>query len=563
MTLHRRLEERLAAFKGTEAALLFGSGYLANLGVVRALAGRGEVVFSDELNHASIIDGCRLSRAETFVYRHADIEHLAWGLRAGRRPRRADRHRRASSRWTATSRRWPRSSSSRAATACGCWSTRRTATGCARPRRPRRGRRGRARAARSTSSSARSARRSASYGAYVALRGDAWRSYLVNTRAPAHLLHRAAAARRRRRDGRARAARGAAAPRRAPAGQRRRAARRAGRARASTSPARRRRSSRSSSATPRTAMRICEAALEQRRLRPGDPAADRARGHVAPAPGGDGHAQQGRASRRPPACSPARRCAPASAPTRRSRGRRPGRSLRRLRRRGSAAARRVTPLPRGGQCPHGSACRIRQRRPPAPRRACHRHGSDRDLEAPGLRSGGRPRREPGGRRPGRPQRARRARQGDLRLRERGHRVVGGAVPDHARARGVRREPDRGGDRPLGDGGRPSAGASARRCWRSPSRDCPASSSACVSAIPRWSGCSRWPGAPGPICGSSRKACSEAGDAIEVDEAPGHGVTVATIATAVLHDHSLAPRLLAAPQLSASWRKWAQERAAAA
>jgi 8-amino-7-oxononanoate synthase len=81
MELHRRLEERLAEFKGYEAALLFGSGYLANTGVVAALAGRGEVVFSDELNHASIIDGCRLSRAETFVYRHGDVEHLAWGLR--------------------------------------------------------------------------------------------------------------------------------------------------------------------------------------------------------------------------------------------------------------------------------------------------------------------------------------------------------------------------------------------------------------------------------------------------------------------------------------------------
>jgi glycine C-acetyltransferase/8-amino-7-oxononanoate synthase len=80
MTVHRRLEKQLAAFKRTEAALLFGSGYLANLGVVGALARAGEVVFSDELNHASIIDGCRLSRAETFVYGHNDVEHLAWGL---------------------------------------------------------------------------------------------------------------------------------------------------------------------------------------------------------------------------------------------------------------------------------------------------------------------------------------------------------------------------------------------------------------------------------------------------------------------------------------------------
>ncbi len=81
MDPHRRLEERLAAFKGYESALLFGSGYLANVGTIAALAGRGGVVFSDELNHASIVDGCRLARAETFVYRHADAEHLAWGLR--------------------------------------------------------------------------------------------------------------------------------------------------------------------------------------------------------------------------------------------------------------------------------------------------------------------------------------------------------------------------------------------------------------------------------------------------------------------------------------------------
>jgi 8-amino-7-oxononanoate synthase len=81
MEPHRTLEERLAAFKGYRAALLFGSGYLANIGAISALARRGTVVFSDELNHASIVDGCRLARAETFVYRHGDVEHLAWGLR--------------------------------------------------------------------------------------------------------------------------------------------------------------------------------------------------------------------------------------------------------------------------------------------------------------------------------------------------------------------------------------------------------------------------------------------------------------------------------------------------
>ena len=80
MTVHRRLEERLADFKGSPACVLFGSGYLANSGIVAALARAGEVVFSDELNHASIIDGCRLARAEVFVYGHCDVEHLAWGL---------------------------------------------------------------------------------------------------------------------------------------------------------------------------------------------------------------------------------------------------------------------------------------------------------------------------------------------------------------------------------------------------------------------------------------------------------------------------------------------------
>ncbi len=81
MTIHERLERRLADFEGTEACLLFGSGYLANIGVLSALGGAGQTIFSDALNHASIIDGCRLARAETFVYEHCDIDHLAWALR--------------------------------------------------------------------------------------------------------------------------------------------------------------------------------------------------------------------------------------------------------------------------------------------------------------------------------------------------------------------------------------------------------------------------------------------------------------------------------------------------
>ncbi len=75
--LHEDLESRLAALKGQEAALLYSSGYLANLGVLTALARPGDVIFSDALNHASIIDGCRLSGAETQVYRHCDAGHLA------------------------------------------------------------------------------------------------------------------------------------------------------------------------------------------------------------------------------------------------------------------------------------------------------------------------------------------------------------------------------------------------------------------------------------------------------------------------------------------------------
>ncbi|MDO8473256.1 MAG: aminotransferase class I/II-fold pyridoxal phosphate-dependent enzyme, partial [Dehalococcoidia bacterium] len=61
--LHQSLERRIATFKGTEAALVYTSGYTANVGIISALVGKDDIVFSDELNHASLIDGCRLSRA--------------------------------------------------------------------------------------------------------------------------------------------------------------------------------------------------------------------------------------------------------------------------------------------------------------------------------------------------------------------------------------------------------------------------------------------------------------------------------------------------------------------
>jgi 8-amino-7-oxononanoate synthase len=74
---HQTLESRLASFFGAESALLFNSGYQANVGVLSTLAGKGDVIFSDALNHASIIDGCRLSRADTVVYPHRDVEALS------------------------------------------------------------------------------------------------------------------------------------------------------------------------------------------------------------------------------------------------------------------------------------------------------------------------------------------------------------------------------------------------------------------------------------------------------------------------------------------------------
>ena len=73
---HERLEKRIANFKNTKAALLFNTGYAANTGIIPALTDNETLVFSDELNHASLIDGIRLSRAGMKVYRHGDMEHL-------------------------------------------------------------------------------------------------------------------------------------------------------------------------------------------------------------------------------------------------------------------------------------------------------------------------------------------------------------------------------------------------------------------------------------------------------------------------------------------------------
>ena len=86
---HLALERHLAQFKGTEDALVWATGYMANVGTISALVGKGDAVFSDELNHASIVDGCRLSKADIFIYRHNDMDDLAAKMaEAGPRRRR-------------------------------------------------------------------------------------------------------------------------------------------------------------------------------------------------------------------------------------------------------------------------------------------------------------------------------------------------------------------------------------------------------------------------------------------------------------------------------------------
>lgn len=76
MTIHEELDKKIAEFKKEEAALTFQSGYMANLGVIQAVVERGDLIISDELNHASIIDGVRLSRADKAIYKHSDMKDL-------------------------------------------------------------------------------------------------------------------------------------------------------------------------------------------------------------------------------------------------------------------------------------------------------------------------------------------------------------------------------------------------------------------------------------------------------------------------------------------------------
>lgn len=76
MELHRALEEKIAKFKQCEKAILFNTGYMANIGVLTSIVSEKDAIFSDEYNHASIVDGCKMSKASKFIYKHCNMEHL-------------------------------------------------------------------------------------------------------------------------------------------------------------------------------------------------------------------------------------------------------------------------------------------------------------------------------------------------------------------------------------------------------------------------------------------------------------------------------------------------------
>ena len=83
-TLHREFEQALARFKRTEDSLLFSSGWDANIGTIQAIVGQDDIVISDELNHGSVIDACRLSRGQRVVYPHRDVDGLREVLEEGK-----------------------------------------------------------------------------------------------------------------------------------------------------------------------------------------------------------------------------------------------------------------------------------------------------------------------------------------------------------------------------------------------------------------------------------------------------------------------------------------------
>ncbi|CAM5736719.1 8-amino-7-oxononanoate synthase [Streptomyces alboniger] len=119
--LHAELERELADFCGFEAALVFSSGYAANLAAVTALAPHGSLIVSDAGNHASLIDGCRLARGTTQVVGHADPDAVGKALRTHEAPPSWCPTR--SSRWTATRPRWPPWPRRAGSAAPVCWST--------------------------------------------------------------------------------------------------------------------------------------------------------------------------------------------------------------------------------------------------------------------------------------------------------------------------------------------------------------------------------------------------------------------------------------------------------